>query len=99
MNKNNAEIGIVDEIRNPFAKNRLSWIEQDFGLTEHRRVQLFRLLNLSIEDIIDNNSENESMYVGFIAVRWGFAKVEGGKLRATEKLVNFGMFDERGQVK
>jgi hypothetical protein len=99
MNKNNAEIGITDEIQNPFAKNRSSWIEQDFGLTEHRRAQLLRLLNLSVGEIIDNISENESLYVGFIAVRWGFAKVEEGKLMATEKLVNLGMYDERGQLK
>ncbi len=95
--KTTSNTGIINELRNPFTKNRSSWIEQEFGLTEHRRAQLFSLLNLSIEEIIDDVSENESRYVAFIAVRWGFAIVEEGKLRAAEKIVNSGMYDERGE--
>ena len=34
------EGGIIDEVKNPFSRNRQSWIEQGYGLTKHRRAQL-----------------------------------------------------------
>lgn len=96
MNKNNTGIGIIDEIKNPFAKNQSAWVEQNYCLTELRRAQLLSLLNLGIEKIMDDENQNENRYVAFIAIRWGFTIKEEGKLRATEKLINSGMYDGSG---
>ena len=91
--------GIIDESRNPFGANRSSWIEQEMGLTEHRKNQLLDLLNLGIDKIMDAEIENENRYVAFVAVRWGFAKIMDGKLRKTEKLERWNDYDERGELK
>lgn len=52
MNSNISEIGIIDEINNPFAVNRPSWIEQAYGLTKHRKAQLLPLFNMTKDNIL-----------------------------------------------
>ena len=53
-------------------------------------------LNISIEEILEDEAENENRYVAFIAIRWGFAIIEKGKLRAAEKLISSGLNDGSG---
>ncbi len=45
-----------------------------------------------------HRSANEARYPAFLAVRWGFARVEGGRLLPTEKWEQRHAYDEKGFV-
>lgn len=92
------EVGIINEINNPFASNRQYWIQQGCGFTKHRKTQLHPLLNISKDNILDLRPENEARYVAFIAIRWGFAKLtEDQILKATERFNNYDQYNKFGQ--
>lgn len=93
------EVGIIDEVKNPFSRNRQSWIEQGYGLTKHRKAQLMPLLNMQAKQILDYRPENEAKYVAFIAIRWGFAMLSNEKLVGTHKLDDYEFFTPRGSRK
>lgn len=93
------ETGIIDEVNNPFGRNRQSWIEQGYGLTKHRKAQLMPLLNMQTEQILDYRPENEAKYVAFIAIRWGFAILSGEKLVRTQKLDDYESYTPYGNRK
>lgn len=99
MKPNIDEIGIIDEVKNPFGRNRQSWIEQGYGLTKHRKAQLMPLLNMRTMQILDDRPENEARYVAFIAIRWGFAILSDGKLLRTQKLDDYEFYTPRGTRK
>jgi len=96
MKNNIGEDGIIDEVNNPFGKNRQSWIEQGYGLTKHRKAQLMPLLNMPKMQILDYRPENEARYVAFIAIRWEFAILSNEKLVRTPKLDDYESYDARG---
>lgn len=73
-------IGIVDESRNPFAKPY--WINQNYGFTLKRSEDAERLLGLTVKQI-QAEGRNKGSYPAFVGIRWGFAKIENGKLVAT----------------
>ena len=101
MNLNIDDIGIIDEVNNPFGINKNDWISQACGLTEHRRTLLMPILNKNTDEVFDLIPENESTYPAFVAVRWGFAILSGeGKNRKiikTEKLDDYKSYDTRGK--
>lgn len=87
--------GITNENENPFARD--AWVEQGFGLTDHRARQLEPLLNRPVELVLDHRPENTGCYVAFVAVRWGFAKIWGERLVPTEKWDKLSDYDEYGR--
>jgi len=89
------EIGIIDKKQNPFYD--AGWCGQNLPLTPHRKDQLRKLLGQSIERI-GRIKPNEGKYVAFVAIRWGFAELIGGKLTETNKLLNEGIYDGRGKL-
>lgn len=89
------ETGIIDLESNPFIHE--SWIEQNFGFTPKRQGQIETLFGQSIENILTAQPENDNRYVGFVAIRWSFAKIINGKFTPTEKWVNRNLFDGHGQ--
>jgi hypothetical protein len=101
MNINIDEIGIIDEVNNPFAINRNDWISQAFGLTVHRQTQLMPLLNKNAIEVFEHIPENEYRYPAFVAIRWGFAILSGeGRKKIiikTEKLDEYKSYDTRGK--
>lgn len=100
MKRNIYEVGIIDEVNNPFGRKKNDWIKQACGLTEHRRTQLIPLLGRNAEGVLDHKPENESRYPAFVAVRWGFAILSGEgenkKITKTEKLGDYESYDTRG---
>lgn len=99
MKNINGVIGIIDEVKNPFSRNRQSWIEQGYGLTKHRKAQLLPLLNMQTKQILDYRPENEAKYVAFIAIRWGFAILSNEKLVGTQKLDDYVFYTPHGNRK
>jgi hypothetical protein len=87
------KVGIIKEQQNPFSCN--DWIKQGFGLTDHRRKQVAPLLGLTIEEI-RQIKRNEGRYPAFVAIRWGFAEVQGNRLRPTEKWEHRNSYDKYG---
>ena len=87
--------GIIDLERNPFAHE--SWVAQSFGFTTKRQGQIENLFGQSVENILMTQPDNENRYVAFIAIRWGFASINNGKLVPSEKWVNRNLFDGHGQ--
>ncbi len=79
-------VGIIDLVRNPVAIN--SWVEQGYGFSSHRGSQLEKILGQSIREIKAAN-RHEGAYPAFVAIRWGYAEMVGGKLMATSKRVAF----------
>lgn len=86
--------GNIDLNLNPFAID--SWIDQGYGLTDHRKGQLLNILYKSVAEISDL-PRNEGKYVAFVAIRWGFAEIIDGKLKPTNKWDNRNSYDEYGQ--
>ena len=72
--------GIVDEIRNPFATK--NWVEQSYRFTRQRSEDVEKLFGLTLKQIIAEGN-NKGAYPAFVAIRWGFVKIENGKLVAT----------------
>lgn len=98
MKPNIDEIGIIDEVNNPFGRNKNDWIKKARGFTEHRRTQLMPLLNRNANEVLDHKPENESRYPAFVAVRWGFAKLSSdNKLISKRKLDDYELYNSRGQ--
>ena len=89
------DIGIIDKKQNPFYD--AGWCGQNLPLTPHRKDQLRKLLGYSVESI-KRLTDNEGKYVAFVAIRWGFAELIGGKLTETEKLLSEGIYDGRGKL-
>ncbi len=85
-------IGIIDQT-NPFV--RQAWVKQGYGLTQKRRNDLTKLLGQSKEDI-ELLKINEGRYPAFVAIRWGFAVMDGNRLVGTEKWDNLSNFDKFG---
>ena len=90
------ETGIIDKINNPFTTK--DWINQGRGLTGHRTKQLKSLINGHIENIKKLNP-NEGSYPAFVAIRWGFAKIETDVLIGTEKWKKRELYDKFGLIK
>lgn len=91
--------GILVPSKNPFVENKYAWIEQGYGLTEHRKRQLLLLLDKTAQEIMDFEDENNTRYVAFVAVRWGFAEVIEGVLKRTGKLDDYKSYDKWGVLK
>lgn len=87
--------GIVDLQNNPFVRN--SWISQGYPFTSHRKKQFQVLIGLQIEEIKNNFASNEGSYPAFIAIRWGFARIETGRLKSTEKWRYRDKYDDYGK--
>jgi len=85
--------GIIRSELNPFACD--DWIEQGFGLTDHRKNQLAPLLGLDLQKI-EKLNRNEGRYPAFVAVRWGFAEVKNNRLMPTYKWKRKNLYDEYG---
>jgi hypothetical protein len=81
--------GILDRAKNPFWCK--SWEDQGYGLTEGRRENLPSLFGNDEDSIRKKFSRNDGAYVAFIAIRWGFAKMSGEKLTATDKWLKYGL--------
>lgn len=77
--------GIVDESRNPFAKPY--WINQNYRFTLKRSEDVERLFGLTVNQIQAEGS-NKGSYPAFVSIRWGFTKIENGKLVATAQWKN-----------
>lgn len=86
--------GIIDN-NNPFTQD--SWIKQGYGFTIHRQKQISELFGKDKSNILGTNPRNENSYVAFVAIRWGFAIIKGGKLTPTEKWTNRFLYDGHGQ--
>ena len=101
MKPNIDEVGIIDEVNNPFGRKKNDWIKKARRFTEHRRIQLIPLLGQNSDKILDHKPENECRYPAFVAVRWGFAilagKGENKKMIKTEKLDNYELYDRWGK--
>jgi hypothetical protein len=98
--------GIVDKQSNPFTCN--SWATGERrGLTnnpkpeKNLRLKLKKLLNHDEVFIRDKSrfSNNDGVYVAFVAIRWGFAKMIDGILTETEKWKDVHLYDDYGQRK
>jgi hypothetical protein len=85
--------GIIRTELNPFSCG--DWIDQGFGLTEHRRKQLLPLLGLELSEIRKIN-RNEGAYPAFVAIRWGFAEVKNDRLMPTYKWESKDLYDNYG---
>lgn len=88
--------GIIDSDNNPFAHE--SWIQQGFGFTPKRQEQAEKIFGSSAEKILITKPENYNRYVAFVSIRWGFAKINKGKLTPTEKWINRFLYDGHGQL-
>ena len=84
---------VLDLKENPFILK--SWVVQGFGLTKYRKNQLVKILYKTIDEI-SVLPRNEGKYIGFISIRWGFAKIAEGNLLPTIKWDNRQMFDKYG---
>lgn len=84
--------GIIDN--NPFIQDE--WIKQGFSFTHHRQNQISELFGKQIKIILETKPKNNNSYVAFVAIRWGFAIVEDGKLAPTEKWYNRFLYDDHG---
>lgn len=87
--------GIVDLQNNPFVRN--SWISQGYPFTPHRQEQFQTLIGLRIEEIKSDYTSNDGSYPAFIAIRWGFARIENGRLNPTEKWSKRDKYDDYGK--
>jgi hypothetical protein len=85
---------IIDLQNNPFSLK--SWIDQGYPFTLHRQEQFIDLIGEDFESIQYHHARNEGSYVAFVAVRWGFAALNDGKLTETEKWLNHDMYDNYG---
>lgn len=94
MKHNTIDKGIIDSNSNPFVQQ--SWIAQGFGFTPKRQGQVENLFGQSIDNVLINLPENDNRYVAFVAIRWGFAKIENGKLAPTEKWFNRHLYNGHG---
>ena len=93
MEQTTGNVGVINLNDNSFAKP--SWIQQGYPLTPHRKGQLMAILGSKVENIVNANSEK---YVAFLAIRWGFAKIDdSGKLQPTTKWSNRQNYDGYGQ--
>jgi hypothetical protein len=72
--------GIVDEARNPFISKY--WIDQNYQFTRMRSEDVEKLFGLTVNQI-KAEGKNKGSYPAFVSIRWGFAKIENGKLAAT----------------
>lgn len=88
------DLGIIDKDHNPFFVE--DWRKQNFSLTPHRKEQLEKLFELD-EASIKNINKNEGAYPAFVGIRWGFAKMNDGKLTAHENWHNKNMLEGYGQ--
>jgi len=86
--------GIVDKGKNPFAIK--SWIKQGRGLTLHREKQLKKVFSKTIEQI-RNAGKNQGAFPAFVAIRWGFARIENGILKPTSNWKHRGLYSEYGE--
>lgn len=77
------ENGVIGKDENPFSCE--TWIEKGYELTEGRRKLLPALFGKDERTIRLKYSVNDGTYLAFIAIRWGYAKMDGGILTATEK--------------
>jgi len=82
---------IINENKNPFAIP--SWIQAGQPLTSHRQAQLTPLFGKEILTLKDRNTEK---YPAFLAIQWGFATIENGRLIQTEKWIHRFNYDDRG---
>ena len=73
--------GIIDEESNPFTCEL--WVNQNYRMTAYRKQQLSNLIGLTINEI-RTLSINEGAYVAFIAIRWGYARLENRILVLTD---------------
>ncbi|MDP3914202.1 MAG: hypothetical protein Q8R96_10755 [Bacteroidota bacterium] len=101
MKPNIDEIGIIDEVNNPFGKKKNDWKKQACGLTDYRRNQLMQLLNRNADEVLKHKPEKQSRYPAFVAVRWGFAILlgegENKKIIKTKLLDNYNSYDRWGR--
>jgi hypothetical protein len=72
--------GIIDKENNPFVCEE--WKKQNHKLTSHRKNQLKALIGYT-ESEIRTLPNNEGAYVAFVAIRWGYAKMENHVLVST----------------
>jgi hypothetical protein len=77
--------GIIDDKPNPFSHNMNDWIEHKHPLTPHRQRQVSELFGKDIKTISNIKPENIGKYPAFVAIRWGFATINGEILTQTEK--------------
>jgi len=89
-------MGIIDKVRNPFSIP--FWVEQGYGLTPGRRLQLQALLGED-EKGIRKEPRNRGAYVAFVAIRWGFAEMSHGILTAKDIWLKNSMYDDYGKRK
>jgi hypothetical protein len=94
MKHSTIDIGIIDLDNNPFTHE--TWIEQGFGFTTKRQEHIENLFGLSFGNILTTKPENDNRYVAFVSIRWGFAKIENGKLAPTEKWFNRHLYNGHG---
>jgi len=89
--------GITLEKENPFRRD--SWIKQGYPFTIKRQQQFEKLINQTAENILHKKPENENRYVAFVAIRWGFAKIEKERIKTTKKWSMRGNYNGYGQTK
>jgi hypothetical protein len=92
------EVGIVDPERNPFG--RLTWISDGLSFTLKRQKQFDEagLFGRSKDSITSIPDKNKGKYLAFVAIAWGFAEMNNGRLIITEKWVNRFNYDGFGRL-
>lgn len=82
------DLGIITKKENPFTMP--NWVKQRYPFTSIRQQQFTNLINKDFADVYSLKPVNENRYVGFVAIRWGFAKLIHDRVVPTEK------WDKRG---
>ena len=93
------KVGIVDFTINPFATSR--WINDGRRFTQKRQDQFDeqKLLGMHQDAIFNLPDRNQSNYLAFTAIAWGFAVLVDGILQPTEVWEKRDLYNEFGMRK
>jgi hypothetical protein len=100
MQSREPNMGIIDADRNPFLGNHKDWIRtQRRGLSELVHSRVLKLFGRTVKEIRGakhKKARNEVRFPSFVAIRWGFAEVKGGRLIPSKKWDAIPLYDKYG---